>query len=200
MWIRPPGPISDGLRVGLLGGSFNPAHDGHLHVSAAALKALELDYVWWLVSPHNPLKPEKGMADFNTRIGAARALIRNRRIIVSGIEAEFGTRYTADTLTLLTERFAQLRFVWLMGSDNLVQIPRWRNWQAIFRLVPIAVVARPGYALGARCGKAAEIFRAGYAAPDRSFAARRTPVWTIIEARRNDLSATRLRSLGANSL
>jgi nicotinate-nucleotide adenylyltransferase len=200
VWIRPPAPISDGLRVGLLGGSFNPAHEGHLHVSAAALKALELDYVWWLVSPHNPLKPEKGMADFEARIGAARALVRNRRIIVSGIEAALGTRYTADTLTQLTRRFSRVRFVWLMGSDNLVQIPRWRNWRAIFRLVPIAVVARPGSALGARCGKAADVFRSRYAAPDKTFATRRTPVWTIIEARRNYLSATRLRSLRAKSL
>jgi len=193
-WIRPPCPITGHLRIGLLGGSFNPAHEGHIHVSRAALKALHLDLIWWLVSPQNPLKSLKEMAPLRDRIHAAQTLIRDRRIIVSAIEADLGTRYTADTLKQLRRRFPGVRFVWLMGSDNLLQIPRWRNWKAIFRQVPIAVVARPGTALKARCGKAAATFRAERFEPDRNFLSHTAPALTLIETRRNTASATRLRA------
>src|SRR5215469_14799060 len=113
-WIVPPGPVADGLRIGLLGGSFNPAHAGHLYVSLTALKRLQLDYVWWLVSPQNPLKPAQGMA---------------------GLQA-LGSHYTDDTVRLLQRRFPQVEFVWLMGSDNLAQFSRWRHWQSLARRVP----------------------------------------------------------------
>jgi len=192
--VRPPGPLADGLRIGLLGGSFNPAHAGHLHASTLALKQLGLDYVWWLVSPQNPLKPEQGMAEFDSRLGAARTFAPHRRIVVTGIEAEFGTRFTIDTLAALKHRFPRAHFVWLMGSDNLLQLPRWRDWREIFASVPVAIVARPGSALPARSSKAAAIFRAAYAAPGRHFPVRPPPAWTILDARRNPLSATALRS------
>jgi nicotinate-nucleotide adenylyltransferase len=185
--------VADGLRIGLLGGSFNPAHEGHLYASALALKQLQLDYIWWLVSPQNPLKDTAGMADFATRLGAARRFARHPRIVVSGIESALGTRFTVDTLNALKRRFPRLHFVWLMGSDNLVQLPRWRAWRQIFAAVPVAVVARPGTAVSARMCKAANVFRHAYAAPGRHFSVMQPPVWTVLDGKRNPLSATLLR-------
>ncbi len=123
-WITPPGPVADGLTIGLLGGSFDPAHEGHLYVSQVALKALKLDYVWWLVSPGNPLKAAPGAVE--ARLAGARLVARHPRIRVSGIESRLGTRYTIDTVTALQRRFPRVRFVWLMGTDNLAQFGRWR--------------------------------------------------------------------------
>ena len=198
-WVRAPGPVGRGLRIGLLGGSFNPPHDGHVHVSEAALKKLRLDYVWWLVSPQNPLKPQKGMASFAKRLEAARHLANRRpRVIATGIEADLGTRFTIDSLRALKRRFPQTRFVWLMGSDNLVQIPRWRRWQAIFSEVPVAVVARPGSALSARQSKAANRFRTAAHAADAAFSDTKPPAWTVIEVKRNPASGTRLRTQSAS--
>ena len=144
-WIRPPGPVGDKLRIGLLGGSFDPAHGGHLYVSETARKALKLDYVWWLVSPGNPLKPDP--APLDVRVTRARLLMRGPHIVVSDIEARLHTRFTVDTAKALLRRFPHVRFVWLMGSDNLVQFSRWRRWQQIAALLPIAVVRRPGSVL-----------------------------------------------------
>lgn len=132
-------------KTGLLGGSFNPAHRGHRRISAHALAALDLDEIWWLVSPGNPLKDPKGMAPLAARFGSARRAARGLPVRVTAIERELGTRYTVDTLRALTRRFPDRRFVWLMGADNLAQFHRWRDWRKIARLVPIAVVARPGY-------------------------------------------------------
>lgn len=144
-WTRAPGPVAPGLRIGLLGGSFDPAHGGHLYVSRIARKALKLDYVWWLVSPGNPLKP---MPDaLAVRIAQARNAARDSRIFVTGIEAELGTRYTVDSVAMLQKRFPQIEFTWLMGSDNLEQFSRWRRWQKIAARIPIAVVRRPGSVL-----------------------------------------------------
>ena len=196
MWIRPPGPVADGLRIGLLGGSFNPAHEGHVHASAVALKTLKLDYVWWLVSPQNPLKSAHGMATFEERLQSARKLARRPRMVVSGIEAELGTVYTVDTLIKLKGRFPQIRFVWLMGSDNMIQIARWRDWPAIFALVPVAVVTRPGTVLKALSAKAAQRFANSKRPADARFANLRPPAWTILDANRHPASATELRARG----
>ena len=144
-WIRPPGPVGDKLRIGLLGGSFDPAHGGHLYISETARKALKLDYVWWLVSPGNPLKPDP--APLDVRVTRSRLLARGPRIVVSNIEARLHTCFTVDTAKALLRRFPHVRFVWLMGSDNLVQFSRWRHWQQIAELLPIAVVRRPGSVL-----------------------------------------------------
>ncbi len=157
-----------GRRIGLLGGSFNPAHGGHLHISRLALSRLDLDEVWWLVSPQNPLKPAAGMAPFAERLAqAADIAAADRRIKVSDIEARLGTRYTADTLKALTRRFPRARFVWLMGGDNLAQLPYWKRWQDIVGTVPIAVFDRPGSSLRALAGSAGAALRdsarAGYA-------------------------------------
>jgi nicotinate-nucleotide adenylyltransferase len=135
----------DGKVTGLLGGSFNPAHGGHRAVSLAALEALGLDEVWWLVSPGNPLKPVDGMAPLATRVRSAQAQAVRAPIRVTAIERELGTRYTIDTLRALKRRFPRRRFVWLMGSDNLAQLHLWKDWQSLAREMPIAVIARPGY-------------------------------------------------------
>jgi len=144
-WITAPGPVHDGLRIGLLGGSFDPAHHGHLYVSEIARKALKLDHVWWLVSPGNPLKPAPDA--LAVRLRRARHLAHHPYISVTDIEARLGTRYTIDTVTALQKRFPRVDFVWLMGSDNLEQFSRWRRWQDIARRIPIAVVRRPGTVL-----------------------------------------------------
>jgi len=134
-----------GLRTGILGGSFNPAHGAHRRVSLFARDALGLDEVWWLVSPGNPLKPKAGMASLAARVKSARRQARRAPIRVSAIERDFGTRFTIDTLRRITRRWPKRRFVWLMGADNLAQFAQWREWRAIARLMPIAVIARPGY-------------------------------------------------------
>ena len=131
--------------IGLLGGSFNPAHGGHRRISLFALEALGLDEVWWLVSPGNPLKPKKGMAPLAARFASATVQAKRAPIRVSAVERELGTRYTVDTLAALKRRYPKRDFVWLMGSDNLAQFHRWKDWRGIARSMPIAVIARPGY-------------------------------------------------------
>ena len=138
--IRRSGPLT-----GLLGGSFNPAHRGHRRISVFALQRLGLDEVWWLVSTGNPLKPAKGMAPLAARVAAARGQARLAPIRVTAIERELGTRFTVDTLRALLRRYPMRRFVWLMGSDNLAQFHRWKDWRRIAEAMPIAVIARPGY-------------------------------------------------------
>ncbi len=134
-----------GLRTGLLGGSFNPAHGAHRAITLFAAEALGLDEVWWLVSPGNPLKPKKGMAPLAARVRSAQEMARRAPIKATAIERELGTVYTADTLAALVERFPQHHFVWLMGADNLAQFHRWRDWRRIARTMAIAVATRPGY-------------------------------------------------------
>ena len=133
------------IPTGLLGGSFNPAHDGHRAISLNAIEALGLDELWWLVSPGNPLKPKAGMAPLPARLASAQQMARRSPIRATAIEGELGTRYTIDTLKKLVRRYPNRRFIWIMGADNLAQLPRWRDWRGIARLMPIAVVARPGY-------------------------------------------------------
>lgn len=132
-------------RIGLLGGSFNPAHGGHRRISLFTLEALGLDEVWWLVSPANPLKLAEDMAPLQARYASAVRLARRAPIRVTALEREFGTRYTVDTLKMIKRRWRGRRFIWLMGSDNLGQFHRWKNWREIARTMPIAVIARPGY-------------------------------------------------------
>jgi nicotinate-nucleotide adenylyltransferase len=186
-----------GQRIGLLGGSFNPAHGGHLTVSNAALTRLRLDAVWWLVSPQNPLKPKTGMAPLAERLASARTLIDGRpRVRATAIEAELGTLYTLDTLRALTRRFPGVRFVWLMGADNLVQIDRWAGWPEIFRSVPVAVFDRPNYSLRASAAKAAQRFRRARL-PERDsgqLADQEPPAWVFLHATRDPRSATAIRA------
>jgi ribosome silencing factor RsfS/YbeB/iojap/nicotinate (nicotinamide) nucleotide adenylyltransferase len=169
-----------------------------LHISRLALKLLDLDQIWWLVSPQNPLKPVEEMAPFAVRIeGARRIAEADRRILVTDLESRLGpSRYTADTLRALRRRFPRLRFVWLMGGDNLVQIPKWERWPEVFRTVPIAVFDRPSYSLKAFSGAAAKRFaRHRVAASDeRRLAEMEPPGWVFFHTRLDDRSATRLRS------
>ena len=141
--------------IGLLGGSFNPAHGGHRRISLFAREALGLDEVWWLVSPGNPLKPRAGMAPLAARLASAQRLSRRAPIRATVIERELGTRYTLDTLRALRRRYPGLRFIWLMGSDNLAQFHQWKRWREIARVMPIAVIARPGYDARAAASPAA---------------------------------------------
>jgi nicotinate-nucleotide adenylyltransferase len=175
-----------------MGGSFNPAHGGHLAMSLYALKRMGLNQIWWLVSPQNPLKPERGMLPLAERLQRAQALARHPKIIVSDIEAQLGTRYTVDTLRILRARFPAARFVWLMGADNMMQIPRWRRWMQIFQLTPVAVFRRRGYETS---GPAAIQFArarhpAGFA---KKLAATAAPAWLVLDNPLNLLSATAIR-------
>jgi nicotinate-nucleotide adenylyltransferase len=140
--------------TGLLGGSFNPAHGGHRDISLFAIEALGLDELWWLVSPGNPLKPKKDMAPLPARLASAQNRARRSRIRATTIEREMGTRYTVDTLKKLVRRYPKRRFIWIMGSDNVTQFTQWRRWREIARLMPIAVIARPGYDSDAIAGPA----------------------------------------------
>ncbi|MCR6629041.1 MAG: nicotinate-nucleotide adenylyltransferase [Magnetospirillum sp.] len=184
-------------RVGLLGGSFNPAHEGHRHVAEMALKLLGLDQVWLLVSPQNPLKPQAGMASLAERLASARAVAAgNPRIHATDVEQHLGTRYTVDTLAVLRRRFPRRRFVWLMGADNLVQISRWARWTRIFQAVPVAILARPPYSQRALAAKAARRL-ARFRSPDRAartLADRQPPAWIYLHTRLHPASATAIRA------
>ena len=184
--------------VGLLGGSFNPAHDGHRHISLMALKLLGLNEVWWLVSPQNPLKSADGMAPFGKRLHHAIDTAHHPRIKVTGIETGLGTRYTVDTLAALRKRFPLTRFVWLMGADNLAQIHRWAGWQQIFDHTNVAVLARPTYSVRALAGPAAHRYQARRlpAARCRGLVETCPPAWTFLPIRLMPVSATQLRAAG----
>jgi len=183
------------LKIGLLGGSFNPAHGGHRHISLAALKRLGLDRVWWLVAPQNPLKSTDGMAPIDERLKTARKVAGDRRIVATDIERSLGTRYTADTLKALSSRCQGHRFVWLMGADNLIQISAWRRWQEIFKIVPVAVFDRPNYGYKALAGEAAWRFRRQRLpqAKARLLADRQAPAWTFLWIPLSATSATEIR-------
>jgi nicotinate-nucleotide adenylyltransferase len=183
-------------RVGILGGSFNPAHDGHRHISLIALKRLRLHEVWWMVTPQNPLKTPIETAPFLERMAAAERVASHPRIRVTGIERTIGTVYTVDTLTVLVRRFPKVRFIWLMGADNLSQIHEWKGWRRIFETVPIAVFARPTYSSMALSGHAARAFR-GYRTPENragALAQRVPPAWVFFHTRPHQGSATRIRA------
>jgi len=188
-------PHSPGLRIGLLGGSFNPPHDAHRAATLLALKRLKLDHVWWLVTPGNPLKDIRALPPLSERIAAARRLARHPRIHVTGIEATFGTRFTCDTLGRLLRRCPGVRFVWVMGADNLPQFHRWRNWRAIARLVPIAVIDRAPdglHAVAAIAPQALARSRISESAA-ATLAARRPPAWVYLHGLKSPLSSTGLR-------
>lgn len=183
-------------RVGLLGGSFNPAHAGHRHVSVEAMRLLGLDEVWWLVSPQNPLKAENGMAPLSARLASARAVVSHPRIRPMAVEAELGTRYTVDTLAALKRRHPRTAFIWLMGADNLAQFHRWRDWRGIAKAVPIAVFARPGYIGDAHTAPAMgwlRRFRRSQAR-GRHWTEWRLPAIVILSIRLSPLSASSIRA------
>ncbi|MDX2145225.1 MAG: nicotinate-nucleotide adenylyltransferase [Rhodospirillaceae bacterium] len=181
-------------RIGVLGGSFNPAHEGHLHISREALKRLGLHQVWWLVSPQNPLKPQADMADLAQRLASARALAADPRIVVGNLESRLGVIRTARTLTMLRRRYPRLTLVWLMGADNLQQIPKWWRWTRIFRTARVAVLDRSPYSYAALAGKAAQRFRRMRTKAARVVLKRRLPAWSYLGIRRHGASSTALRA------
>ncbi len=184
------------MRVGLLGGSFNPAHAGHAHVAECARKRLKLDQVWLLVSPGNPLKPRHGMAPFKDRLASARAIADGRRVVATGIEAALGTRYTADTVRELRRKFPRVRFVWLMGADNLSQLPRWRRWMQIARAMPFVVLPRPSYNYRALAGRATRRLHRARRPASRAPAlvAEGPPAWLFLVVAQHSASATAIRA------
>ena len=188
--------LAPGLRVGLFGGSFNPAHPGHAHVAETALRRLRLQRVVWLVSPQNPLKSSRETAPMAARLAGARRLARGPGMVVSDVEARLGTRYTLDTLRVLKARHPGVRFVWIMGGDSLDGFHRWRGWAQILRTVPVAVVARPGGLGRARFAPAARRFAAARV-PSRAAATlsgRQPPAWCWLDARLHPASSTALRA------
>lgn len=189
-------PHTPGMRIGLFGGTFDPPHAAHLAASLMALKRLQLDRLWWLVTPGNPLKNTRGLAPIEQRIAAARALARHPRIEVIGLEAVIRTRYTYDTIVYLGKRAPGVRFVWIMGADNLRSFYRWQNWRGIAERVPIAVVDRLGPSLYAIGGRAAQAL-GRYRIPERAattLANRTPPAWVYLHGLKSPLSSTELRA------
>ena len=184
-----------GAKIGLLGGSFDPAHEGHVHITEAALRRFGLDRIWWLVSPGNPLKVH-GPAPLDQRIAWARDIMRNPRVEVTGIEATLGTRMTRDTIAGLQRLYPGVRFVWLMGADNLVQFDRWEHWQDIAARVPIGVIARPGWRMPARFSRAARMLWRDRLPESRArqLALAPPPAWVMINVPLNKLSSSAIRA------
>lgn len=174
--------------IGLLGGSFNPAHAGHLHISLHALRALRMDRVWWLVSPQNPLKEKEGMAAYEKRLASARKAARHRDILVSDIEARLGVRYTYQTLVALKRRYPGTQFVWMMGADNLAVFHRWQRWRDILSLVPVVVFDRAPYSYTSLASKT-------YLRMRRFLGARHAPGMRFVHLKRDATSATALRKM-----
>ncbi len=193
-YVRLP-PFGAGQTIGLFGGSFNPPHEGHLLASHLALTRLGLDRVWWLATPGNPLKSPADLAALRARLEAARALVHDPRIAVTGFESEIGSAFTADTLRYLKRRAAGARFVWIMGADNLGQFHRWRDWREIAALAPMLVVDRPGASFAALSSRAA-VALARWRRPERDagrLAFMEPPAWIFLHGPRSSVSSTALR-------
>jgi nicotinate-nucleotide adenylyltransferase len=184
-----------GMVIGLLGGSFDPAHEGHAHITREALKRMGLDQVWWLVTPGNPLKTRQpaSMAD---RLAQARRIMRHPAVKITALEQALGTRSTADTLDRLRAIYPGVSFVWLMGADNLVQFHRWDRWRDILRSVAVGVLARPGSGVQARLSVAARAFRVNQVQRGETLRGHRPPVWCFVNLPLNDASSSEIRARG----
>ena len=189
-------PHTEGMRIGLLGGSFNPPHLAHRAISLFALKRLQLDRVWWLVSPGNPLKEQGALHALGDRMKAASDVANDPRIEVSCLESVIRTRYTIDTINYLRRRASGLRFVWIMGADNLAQFHRWQDWQRIAAQVPIAVIDRPPQSFRALASPAAQALARYRVAENEAarLADRRPPAWIFLTGLKLSLSSTGLRN------
>lgn len=186
----------EGLSIGLFGGSFNPAHAGHMHVAETSLQTLGLDQIWWMVSPQNPLKPQQ--PSYESRVETVKDLDLPYRMKISHMEKEFGTQYTVDTLRKAVRRWPNTHFVFLMGADNFLQLPRWRSWRTIVETVPIAIIARPGKnnrAIKARLGTAAQIYRDNRIEESQAATLKHyeAPAWCYLTPPMNRLSSTAIR-------
>jgi nicotinate-nucleotide adenylyltransferase len=181
------------MKIGLLGGSFNPAHEGHIAVSLEAIRRLGLDEVWWLVSPQNPLKSKAGLASVKQRVEIAESVIKHPKIKVKDIESRIGTTYTIETLEWITVHYRDHKFIWLMGADNLAIFHKWRRWKDIFRLVPIAIFDRLPYTQAALFGKAAESFSKCRKNNYRTLVTCSAPCWSYISIKPHPASSTEIR-------
>ncbi len=199
-WLRLP-HVEKGMTVGLFGGSFNPPHQGHLLVSEIALRRLRLNQLWWMVTPGNPLKDHSSLAPLVDRVRMSRALAQDPRIKVTAFEATHGLSYTAETLAFVKARNSGVRFVWIMGADNLAGFHRWQDWRGIAATFPIAVIDRPGSTLAYLSSMMAKAF--GHARLDEDDAARlafsRAPAWTFIHGPRSSLSSSAIRHAKSQS-
>ena len=190
-------PAREGMRIGLLGGSFDPAHSGHVGITKEALKRFGMDEVWWLVSPGNPLKPH-GPAPLAERIARAKAVMQHPKVRVTDLEEKMGTRFTFETLSALIARYPGVRFIWLMGADNLATFHLWENWRDIMKLVPVGVLARPGQRIAARMSPAARQYipyrlRAREA---QRLCCLDAPAWVFVNVPMDDISSSRIRAAG----
>ena len=188
-----------GMSIGLFGGSFNPPHEGHVHVALLALQRARLDRVWWMVTPGNPLKEHDGLPSLEKRIALCRKMIRHPKVEITGFEAMFGTNYTEETLRRLIEIRPHLRFVWVMGADNLADFHRWQNWRQIAAMMPILIVDRPGSTLSYRSAPAA-IALSRYRVDESDaplLASLEPPAWCFVHGPRSSVSSTALRRAAA---
>lgn len=194
-------PVAAGMRIGLYGGSFNPPHAAHRAASLLALKRLGLDQVWWLVTPGNPLKDNNGLPPLAERLDAARRVANHPRLVPTGLEVGLGTRYSHDTVAALTRRFPQVRFVWLMGADNLASFNRWQRWKDIADRVPIAVIDRPGCTFPAMASPAATALRRWRIGEDAAgcLVTAKPPAWVFLHGLKSPLSSTQLRAAAARN-
>ena len=196
LMVRLP-PHAPGMRIGLFGGTFDPPHAAHRAACLIALNRLGLDRVWWIVTPGNPLKDTRGLAPLKDRIRAARALARHPRINVTGFEADIGTRYTYQTVRYLRRHCPGVRFVWIMGADNLRSFHRWQKWRGIAAMLPMAIIDRLGpslYAAASTAGQALARSRIPETSA-RSLAKRRPPAWVYLHGLKSPLSSTALRAI-----
>ena len=186
---------SRGMVIGLLGGSFDPAHEGHVLITREALKRMGLDQVWWLVTPGNPLKPRQP-APMGDRLAQAGRVMRDPRVKITALEERLGTRATFDTIRRLKAIYPGVTFVWLMGADNLVQFHRWGRWRDILRMVAVGVLARPGAGVHARLSVAARAFRVHQVDRGENLRGRKPPVWAFVNLPMNDASSSEIRARG----
>jgi nicotinate-nucleotide adenylyltransferase len=186
-----------GMRIGLLGGSFDPPHAGHVHITREALKRFGLDRVWWLVTPGNPLK-KNGPAPMARRLEASRRIMRDPRVEITDIESRLGTRYTSQTIEALIAAYPGVRFTWLMGGDSLADIYRWERWPTIFANVPVGILARPGHRIWARTSHAARLFRGARipAAQSHLLGSAMPPAWCYVKMPLVAISSTEIRARG----
>jgi nicotinate-nucleotide adenylyltransferase len=196
-WVRARTPPAlPGQRIGILGGTFNPPHAGHVQITKTALHRLRLDRVWWVVTPGNPLKSNGNLPSLEARMAACRQLLATPKVAITGFEADLGTPYTAATLDFLRRRYPGVHFVWIMGADNLASFHRWQRWRDIAAHVPIAVVDRPGWHLAAMASPAARSLARSFV-PERESAKlplRKVPAWTMLGGPLSPLSSTALRA------
>lgn len=186
-------PTGQGQRIGLFGGSFNPAHRGHYMVALYAMKQLKLDWVWWLVSPQNPLKDPSIIDEYGKRFAYTRRIAKHPRFIVTDIEEQMRTRYTEETLRRLIAISGDTQFVWIMGADSLASLHHWHHWLDIAKLVPLAVLARPGYSIKALRSVAATRFASRRLSPPSAVVGATTPAWTFITMPLRKESSTAIR-------